>query len=430
MSRNPASPSAASRRTPKGWEVDSIRGQFPALSRGQEGRPVVYFDGPAGSQTPEVVADAVREYMLRTNANTHGVFATSRESDAVLGEAHRAVADLFGAADPDEIVFGANMTTLNFALSRALAPTWKRGDEIVVTDLDHDANVAPWLLAARDVGAIVRRARLNAADATLDLASLRAAVNARTRLVACTCCSNAVGSLVPVRAVAEIAHAVGALVVLDAVHLAPHASVDVHDFGCDFLLASAYKFFGPHVGILWGKRERLEAIPVYKVRPASDESPGRWMTGTQNHEGLAGVRAAVYYVAGLGRSVEPSALSRRAALAAAYRAIQSHEQFLVGRLLEGLAGLPQVCVWGVADTARLAERAPTVAFTHRTRTPLAVAEHLARRGIFAWHGNFYALALTTALGLEPTGLVRLGLLHYNTEEEVDRTLAALAELPH
>jgi cysteine desulfurase family protein (TIGR01976 family) len=411
-------------RFPVSW----CREQFPALARPFDGREAAYLDGPAGSQVPQSVIDAVSRYLAETNANHGGRFTTSRESDAVLDQAHRAAADLFGVAAPEETIFGANMTSLTFAFSRALARAWKPGDEVIVTRLDHDANVTPWLLAARDAGATVHKIPFRADDCTLDLDALRSRFGERTRLVAVGCASNAVGTINPVADICRWAHEAGSQVYLDAVHYAPHALLDVAGWGCDFAVCSAYKFFGPHVGILWGRRELLESLAPYKVRPASDALPERWMTGTQNHEGIAGVLAAIDYLAGLGRRFEPQAATRRDAIAAAFREIGAYERRLCGQLLAGLADLAQVRVWGIRDDSRSHERVPTIAITHRKRSSLEVVDHLAARGIFAWHGNFYALEVTESLGLEPDGLVRLGLVHYNTADEVDRVLAALEEL--
>jgi cysteine desulfurase family protein (TIGR01976 family) len=410
------------------WNVDWCRRQFPALDRQLGGRPVVYFDGPAGSQVPQRVIDAVAEYLTHTNANHGGTFATARESDALLEQAHRGLADLLGTGDLQTVIFGPNMTSLTFALSRALARTWQPGDEVLVSRLDHDANVTPWVLATRDAGATVHHVELRPADGTLDMDDLARKTGPRTKLVAVGCASNALGTINPFREIIRLAHQAGALVFLDAVHYAPHALIDVEGWGCDFLVASAYKFFGPHVGVLWGRRELLESLPAYKVRPAPDAVPGRWMTGTQNHEGIAGALAAVEYLAHLGRRIAPAAKTRRAALAAAYAALGDYERELLARLLAGLAGLKNVRVWGITDPARLGERVPTVGITHHRLAPRAVAERLAAEGIFVWHGNFYALPLTEALGLEPDGMVRIGLLHYNTVEEIERLLEVVAEL--
>lgn len=409
----------------KPFDVDAIRRRFPALSREIDGRPVVHFDGPAGSQVPEEVAEAVRRSLLHENANTHGCFTTSLEVDARLAEAHQAAADLLGSDEPDLVVFGPNMTTLTFALSRSLARTLEPGDEILVTDLDHDANVTPWVTAARDAGATVKHVAVRTEDCTLDLDDLAAKLTARTKLVAAGAASNAVGTMNPVRRIADLAHDAGALLFVDAVHYAPHLSMDVKAWDADFVACSAYKFFGPHVGFLWGRREHLERLPAYRVRPAGDELPGRWMTGTQSHEGIAGARAAIDYLAGLGRAEEEG---RRQALVAAYDAIAVHERALARRFLEGVSALPDVRVYGITDTGRLDERVPTFGITHRRLRPADVARRLAAAGIFVWDGNFYALPLTTRLGLEPEGMVRIGLLHYSTAQEVDRLLEQLEEI--
>jgi len=411
-----------------GSHVAALRRQFPGLSRRVGDRPAVFLDGPAGSQAPQRVIDAVGHVLAHSNANHDGPFATSRECDAMLEEAHRAAAELLGGDDPDCVAFGPNMTTLTLALSRALARTWQPGDEVLLTRLEHDANFTPWVLAAGDAGATVRYVGIRRDDCTLDLDDLRNKLNERTRLVAVGAASNAVGTINPVSEVARAAHAVGAELFVDAVHYAPHALVDVAAWDCDYLACSAYKFFGPHVGLLWGRRELLERLAPYKLRPAPDELPGRWMTGTQNHEGIAGTLAAIDYLADLGRQLQPAAAGRRQALAAAFAGIVPYEQMLVARLIAGLQQIGDVRVWGIVDPARSAERVPTVAFTHRRLTSQQIAEILGERGIFCWPGNYYALPLTEALGLEPDGAVRLGLLHYNTTEEVDRAIEEIGRL--
>lgn len=408
-------------------DVPSLRRQFPALNRPRGGSTPVFLDGPGGTQTPQSVLDALLRYLTECNANHGGAFATSVESDAVLAEAHRAVADLLNAPSPDEIVFGANMTTLTFHLSRSLARTWRAGDEVVVTRLDHDANVSPWVLAARDAGATVQYVDIRPGDCTLNEDDLVRRLGPRTRLLALGCASNAVGTLNAVKRAAELAHHYGASVFLDAVHYAPHGPIDVQDWGCDFLACSAYKFFGPHVGILWGRRQLLEELPAYKVRPAADSLPDRWMIGTQNHEGIAGVTAAVNYLADI--AGPGSTADRRSRLRVAMRSIWEYEAVLAARLLRGLAERPRFTVWGITDPARFDRRVPTVSITAKDRTPQQIAEHLAARQIYSWHGNFYALELTERLGLEHRGgLLRLGLVHYNTSDEVDRLLEALDEL--
>jgi cysteine desulfurase family protein (TIGR01976 family) len=403
-----------------GFDVASIRKQFPALAQRHGSREAVFFDGPAGSQVPESVIEAISRYLRTMNANHGGMFATSVRSDALLDEAHRAAADFVGADDPDCCYFGANMTSLTFALSRALAQTWNRGDEIVVSRLDHDADFTPWVLAARDVGVNVKMIDIKP-DCTLDLDDLRSKLSPRTRLVAVGCASNAVGTINPVAKIAEMAHAVGAKVFLDAVHYAPHRRIDVAAWQCDFLACSAYKFFGPHVGVIWGRRELLESLTAYKVRPAPNELPGKWMTGTQNHEGIAGTLAAIDYLA----SLSPNSVSRREALTATFETIRRYETELAVELQAGLDRLPQFRSWGITDTARFDERVPTFSISHRTLPSIEVARRLAAAGVYVWHGNFYALPLTETLGVEPAGLVRIGLLHYNTKEETSYLLDVL-----
>lgn len=402
------------------------REQFPALRRRVGNQLAVYFDGPAGTQVPQRVIDAISDYLSQRNANHGGHFVTSRESDEMLDAAHVAVADLLGAPDPDCVIFGPNMTTLTFALSRALARTWKSGDEIVVTRLDHDANFTPWVMAAQDAGVRVRVVEIQTSDCTLDLQDLESKLNNRTRLVAVGCASNATGSINQVAKIGEMAHRNGALVFLDAVHYAPHALIDVAAWGCDFLACSAYKFFGPHVGILWGRRELLENLKAYKVRPATDELPGKWMTGTQNHECIAGVLASIDYLAQLGQLRDgPSYASRRQRLSTAFQAIESYERQLAHRFLSGLVELRNIRVHGISELGRLTERVPTFAITHQQRPTSQLASILAENGIFAWHGNYYALNLTEVLGLEPEGMLRIGFVHYNTSAEVDRLLGLL-----
>ena len=410
--------------TATSFPVAWCRSQFPALARQHNGRNAVFFDGPAGSQTPECVIDAIGDYLRHTNANHGGVFATSRESDALLEGVHSAVADLLGAPDPDCVVFGANMTTLAFHLSRTLARIWQTGDEIIVTQLDHDANVTPWVLAARDAGATIRHLPIHPGECTLDLDALSQLLTTRTRLVAVGAASNAVGTVNPIATICRMAHAVGAEVAVDAVHFAPHRLIDVAEWGCDWLLASAYKFFGPHIGILWGHRHRLESLECYKVRPATNTLPGKWMTGTQNHECLAGVGAAVEYLATLGRQIDPSAVNRRVALRVAYTGIAAHERVLTSQFLSGVAALPAIHLFG-SNLPNSDHRVATFGLRHTQHTPATLAQSLSDNGIFTWHGNFYALPLTEALALEPDGLLRIGFLHYNTQDEVARLLSHL-----
>ena len=328
----------------RAFPIDSVRAQFPGLQREVAGRPAIFFDGPAGSQTPRRVADAVSDYLLHRNANEGGSFATSQESNAMLADAHRAVADFVGAERAEEVSFGANMTTLTFALGRALAKTWKAGDEIVVSRLDHDANVSPWKLAARDAGAVVKHIEVRPDDCTLDLDALRSALGERTRLVAVGGASNLVGTINPVREIAELAHAAGAQLFVDAVHLAPHRLIDVGLWDCDYLVCSPYKFFGPHMGVLWGRSELMAELPAYKLRAADDAIPDRWMTGTQCHEGIAGTLEAVNYLADLGREVAGESLDRREALRAAFSGDRGVRALAVWRGCSKESRGSQVCV--------------------------------------------------------------------------------------
>ena len=316
-------------------DVTRIRPMFPSLAQTQNGKPVVFFDNPGGTQCPQMVIDAVSGYLLHDNANHGGAFATSQRSDAMLDDAHQAMADMLGAASASEIVFGANMTTLTFAIGRSLARELRAGDEIVVTRLDHDGNIAPWLLAARDTGAVVRWVDVNAADCTLDMESFARAITGKTKIVAAGYASNAVGTINDVKKIVDMAHAAGALAYVDAVQYAPHGPIDVQALGCDFLVGSAYKFFGPHEGILYGRRELLERLEAYKVRPATDELPGKFETGTQNHEGIAGTRAAVEYLAQLS-GLNAATATRRQRVVAGLTAIKGYEQQLSTRLIAGL----------------------------------------------------------------------------------------------
>jgi cysteine desulfurase family protein (TIGR01976 family) len=409
------------------FDIDYVRSQFPALGMKVSGHAAAFFDGPGGTQVPQRVMDAISSYLASSNANTHGAFATSQRTDQVLAAAHGAMADLLGCT-PAEIVFGPNMTTLTFALSRALGRGLGPGDEIVVTRLDHDGNVSPWTALA-ERGCVIRFVDINPADCTLDMDDLRAKVTPRTRVVAVGYASNAVGTINDVEEVVRLAHAAGAMAYIDAVHYAPHGPINVRSLDCDFLVCSPYKFFGPHSGALYGKHEHLTRLAPYKVRPAADILPDRWETGTQNHEGLAGVTGAVEYLTELGRHHVPGASSRRAAILAAYDAIRAYERSLVERLVPGLLRVPGLTFYGITDPMRFAQRVPTVAVRIAGRSPRELAGYLGERGIFTWDGNYYALNLTERLGVEPSGgMLRVGLVHYNTAEEVERLLGALREL--
>jgi cysteine desulfurase family protein (TIGR01976 family) len=404
-----------------------VREQFPSLKQRVNGHPAAFLDGPAGTQVPKQVMDAIQNYLLNSNANTCGAFATSRASDAMIASARAAMADFF-LCDQDEVVFGQNMTTITFALSRAIGRDLKPRDEIVVTTLDHDANVAPWR-ALEEKGVVIRQVDIREADCTLDLDDLKRKITPKTKLVAVGYASNAVGTINPVAEITKLAHAAGALMFVDAVHYAPHGPIDVRALDCDFLACSPYKFFGPHMGTLYGKREHLLRLKPYKVRPASDLLPDRWETGTQLHELIAGIAAAVDYIAELGRRCDPSVPDRRAALQAAYRATRQHEMALLSQLIPGLLAIPGLQFFGISDPQRFSDRCSTVSVRLPNHKPVEIAAFLGDRGIFTWDGNYYALNLTERLGVEQTGgLLRIGLVHYNSAEEVDRLLSALREL--
>jgi cysteine desulfurase family protein (TIGR01976 family) len=408
------------------FDLTWIRAQFPALAQEVNGHPAVFFDGPGGTQVPQRVIDAVADYLIHHNANTHGAFATSRRTDETIDAARAVMADLLGCA-ADEVVFGPNMTTLTFAISRAFGRDIRPGDEIVLTRLDHDANVAPWK-ALEEQGAVIQMVDIDTEECTLDMADMARAIGPRTKLVAVGYASNAVGTINDVATITRMAHAVGALVYIDAVHYAPHGPIDVQALDCDFLACSPYKFFAPHMGALYGKREHLARLRPYKVRPASDDIPDRWETGTKNHEGLAGVTAAIEYLAELGQRIKPAA-TRRVALVQAMEAIKAYERGLSERLIAGLLAIPGLTFYGISDPARFDMRTPTVAVRLAGRTPRELAEALGRRGIFCWDGNYYAINLTERLGVEADGgMLRIGLVHYNTAEEIDRLLEALNEL--
>ena len=396
---------------------------------GEDGRPVVYADAPGGSQVPDTVIEAMAAHLRSGISNTHGAFAASEETDSLIASARDAAADLTGA-DPGEIVFGPNATTLLLHLSRSFAKTLRPGDEVVVTKLDHDANVRPWILAAEDAGATVRWVDIRDDDVTLDLDSFDAALSDRTRLVAFTLASNAVGTIPPAAELVRRVHDAGALAAVDAVHLAQHRALDIHALGADILACSPYKFFGPHLGVLAVRRELLERWTPYKLRPAPDEAPERWETGTQNHEGLAGMNAAVDYLAGLGREFgTPSGDTRRDAVIAGFDAIGDHERVLSTRFLRAAAELPELRLWGVADPARLQERTPTFAVRLGDQDPVKTASELARRGIYVWDGHYYAITVMERLGLlDSGGAVRVGFCHYHSADDVDRVLGALAEI--
>jgi cysteine desulfurase family protein (TIGR01976 family) len=406
-------------------DLSDAAARFPGLRREVNGRPVVFADAPGGSQVADTVIQRMADYLRRSNANAHGAFATSQETDHVVEEAHRAAADLLNA-DSDEVVFGPNATTLLFAVSRSIARTLEPGDEVVVTRLDHDANVRPWVLAAEDAGATVRWVDVREEDVTLDAESLAAALSEHTKVVAFTLASNAVGTVTPAPNLVRVVRdrTTDAIVACDGVHLAQHRSIDVREIGADLVVCSPYKIFGPHLGILFGRRELLSALRPYKVRPADDALPWAFETGTQNHEGFAGWIAAVGYLAELGGGG-----GRRAVRAAFERAIVPWEAELSRRFLEGIRAVPSVRLYGIAEPERAGERTPTFAIRVTDQHPADTAKRLAERGIYVWDGNYYALEIMERLGLEDSGgTVRVGFCHYNTPAEVERVLEELAAL--
>jgi cysteine desulfurase family protein (TIGR01976 family) len=407
-------------------DVAWVRAQFPSLQTQVNGQPAAFLDGPAGTQVPTQVMHVIQSYLMAANANAGGAFLTSRRTEAMLAGTRAAMAD-FMNCQRDEVVFGQNMTTITFAFSRALARDWHAGDEVVVTTLDHDANFSPWK-ALEEKGVVVRQVDINEQDCTLNLDDLKSKLNERTKLVAVGYASNSVGTINPVAEITRLAHAAGALMFIDAVHFAPHGLIDVKELDCDFLVCSTYKFFGPHMGVLYGKKQHLRNFRPYKVRPCTDLIPERWETGTQVHELIAGIGAAVDYIAGVGQHSVPTVRTRREALAAAYRTTVAHERRLITRLIEGLQNIQGVRIYGITDPKRFEERCSTVSFRIGDHNPTAIATFLAERGMFTWDGNYYALNLSERLGVESQGgMLRVGLVHYNTMEEVERLLTALRE---
>lgn len=403
-----------------------VRSQFPSLKLNVNGHPAVFLDGPAGTQVPQRVIDAIADYLLHRNANNCGQFLTSKRTDETIAGAHAAMADFLNCT-PQEVVFGPNMTTLTYAISRSIGRELSAGDEIVITTLDHDANVWPWR-ALEERGVVIRQVDINEEDCTLNMADLEAKIGRRTRIVAVGYAANAVGTVNDVHKVVQLAHRAGALAFIDAVHYAPHGPIDVRALDCDFLVCSTYKFFGPHIGVLYGKAEHLEKFRPYKLRAAPEYLPDRWEWGTQNHECLAGVTAAVDYLAELGGH-SGGAGDRRSALLAAYAAIQAHERPLAEKLILGLLAIHGIKFYGISKREKFSHRVPTVAIRMAGFTPLEIARYLGERGIFTWDGNYYALNLTERLGVEDKGgLLRIGIVHYNTAEEIDRLLNALREL--
>jgi cysteine desulfurase family protein (TIGR01976 family) len=397
----------------------NVRADFPALEREHLGLPVAYFDGPGGTQVPRQVVEAMNDYLFNHNANTHWNYPTSAETDAALDAARIALAD-FVNGDATEIAFGLNMTTLTFHLARGLSARWAKGDEVVVTELDHHGNVAPWTRLASERGIVIKTVRMDPAAGVLDWSDLEQAITPRTKLLAIGAASNALGTVTDVGAAARLAHAKGALVFVDAVHYAPHVLVDVKALGCDFLACSAYKFYGPHVGVLWGQRDLLASVDVPKLIPAPEAPPERLETGTQNHEGIIGAAAAVDYLASLGDGA-----SRRERLVSAYAMLHEQGSELLARMWNGLSAIPGVRMYGRPPGHA---RTPTVSFTLDGVVSDDVARALAKQGVFVSNGDFYATTVIERLGHAPDGVVRAGCACYTTADEVDRLIAGVAEL--
>ncbi|GIV62698.1 MAG: cysteine desulfurase-like protein [Bellilinea sp.] len=413
-------------------ESSIIRNRFPALQSG-----AIFLDNPGGTQITYSALERIQQYLTTTNANHGGAFYTSQQSDVILDNAHAAMADFYNAARPEEIVFGNNMTTLTLHISRSLARTWKEGDTIVVTRLDHDANITPWVLAAEERGVKVRWVDFHPEDGTLDLDDLRGALAEKPRLLAVGYASNALGTINPLEEIIPLAHAAGALVYVDAVQYAAHGPIDVQALGCDFLVASSYKFFGPHAGILYGRYDLLDTLFAYKVRPAPNTPPGKFETGTQNHEGIAGVLGTIEYLEWLGetfggeysKELSPHYKGRRLRLKQAMFAIRAYEYRLSRTLLDTLKSIPGLQLYGLSDPRRIKDRVPTFAFRLNNQHPREVATALGREDIYVWDGNYYALAVTERLGVEDKGgMVRVGAVHYNTERELKMLADALERI--
>lgn len=405
-------------------DVSWVRAQFPSLSQKINGQLALFLDGPGGTQVPQRVVDVISGYLRHNNANSGGAYPTSRNTDEMIAGARIAMSDFLGCA-ADEIVFGPNMTTLTYAMSRAIGRELKAGDEIVLTHLDHDANISPWR-ALEERGVIIRMVDIHEADCTLDMEDMTAKITDRTKVVAVGYASNAVGTINDVQRIVQMAHDRGALAYIDAVHYAPHGPIDVRALDCDLLVCSTYKFFGPHMGVLFGKREYLQRLQPYKLRANTEAIPNRWEWGTLNHECIAGITACVEYLADVGRHVSPSASTRRNAILTAYEAIHKHEHELMDKLIRGLQLIPGLKMYGIQDASRFDERCPTVAVRIQGYSPLQLASRLGEHGIFTWDGNYYAVNLTERLDVEKNGgFLRIGIAHYNTAEEIERFLKIL-----
>ena len=403
------------------FDVDAARSQFPALSLADDGRARIYLDNPAGTQVPRQVIDRTIDCLVRTNANLGGYFRTTVDAGTLVDEAHQACADFYNAASPSEIVFGQNMTTLTLHMSRCLGRSFRRGDEIVLSRMDHDANVSPWLLLAEDLGLVVRWMDFDPETYEFPDDALTKVLSERTRLLAMGMASNCTGTVNDAKRFAAEARAAGAVVYLDAVQYAPHLAIDVQDLGADFVVSSAYKWFGPHQGILWGREELLKQIFAYKLRPAGDELPHKFETGTLSHEGMAGTLGAIEYIEQFGAGA-----ARAARISSAWAAMARYEQAITQRLIDGLKGFKGLTIRGITSDNAMHRRVPTVSFTLEGHHPQALAQGFAKDNIFVWSGHNYAIEPVTRMGLmDKGGVLRVGLAHYNTEAEVEALLSSL-----
>ncbi len=417
-------------------DIQKIREQFPALALSDAGKPRVYLDNPAGTQVPQRVVERMSDYLIKCNANSGGLFQTSRDTDEIKSETHQAMAEFLNAPSADEIVFGPNMTTLTYSISRSIGRWLKPGDQVILTKMDHDANVSPWMQMAEDRGVEIKWLPFNRESYQYELSELANLLDKSVKLVAVNYASNAIGTINDVKAITKMAHDAGAMVFVDAVQYAPHGSTDVQDLGCDFLACSAYKFFGPHQGILWGKREFLEKLEAYRVRPAGDDLPYKFESGTQSYEGQAGALGALEYLTWIGETAGGDYLDqfshfsgRRQLLHAGMAAIKASEKQLSAHLIAGLQQIPGVKIHGITNAKSLDQRVPTVSFTMDNVSPKRIAQRLAEENIFVWDGDYYAVEVVKHLGLaDKGGMVRVGPVHYNTNAELDRLLAVVSEI--
>jgi len=409
------------------FDIDRIRAQFPALALADDGQPRVYLDNPAGTQVPQQVIDRMVDCLVRTNANMGGQFRTTIDATELVHQAHLAMADFYHANSEREIVFGANMTSLTFQMTRSLGTLFQPGDEMIITAMEHDGNNTPWRLMAAERGMVVKTLPFDPHTYEFDLAALDALITERTRFAALNMASNLLGTINPIKEMCARLRAAGAITYIDAVQYAPHGPVDVQDLGCDFLVSSAYKWYGPHQGVLWGREELLQTLPVWKLEAAGNDSPNRWETGTQSHEGQAGCIGAIEYLQWVGREfgddyrhLAPAGSSERTAdIHAAMRAMAAYEEQLSERLITGLRAIDGVEIRGITNLERLSQRVPTVSFTRDGLDNAAMAKHLAAHNVYVWNGHNYALPVVDFLGIREQGAVRVGPTHYNSLDEVD-----------